>query len=138
MTLKQILLIKCGTHCLKEIVQCLHSRYQTNRQTGRSKEKQLTIRKHSSRMRTARLLTAGGCESRGVQRVCVQGVCVQGVCVQGVCVQMGCVWSLEVYTPGPRNRHHPLNRMTDRCKNITIPQLRLRSVTNFDYLMQLK
>ena len=37
----------------------------------------------------------------------------------GVCLQ---VPLLELYTPP--------NRITDRCKNITFPQLRLRTATN--------
>ena len=80
----------------------------------------------------------GGCLPRVVV-VCVQGKCVQRVSAQGglqgesvkgcVCVSRG------VYTP-PRRRgrhppparcmlaytHSPVNRMTDRCKNITLPQ----------------
>ena len=82
-----------------------------------------------------------------MSRVCVcLGVCVsRGVCVQegspGVCVcpRMcmsrecpGCVClggvTTGVYTPRPRARHPPMNRMTDRCKNITFPQVRLRVV----------
>ena len=36
-----------------------------------------------------------------------------------------------VYTPGPRGRHPlALNRITDRCKNITFPQLMLWTVKN--------
>ena len=34
----------------------------------------------------------------------------------------------RVYTPRPRGTHPPLNRMTDKFKNITFPQLRLRAV----------
>ena len=35
---------------------------------------------------------------------------------------------------GPRGTHTPpMNRMTDRCKNITFPQLRLRAVINNGY-----
>ena len=70
---------------------------------------------HSSRMHTAhfsahlegRVSVWGwgvsarrGCLARG-------GVCLGGVCLGSVC---------------------PLNRITDRCKNITFPQLRFRAV----------
>ena len=61
-----------------------------------------------------------------VQEVCVhpgvstQGQC-KGVCVQGeVCVQGG-VCPSDVHLP-------PVNRITDRCKNITFLELRLRTV----------
>ena len=74
---------------------------------------------YSSRMRTARLFTvsqhalgggvypsmhwAGGCIPACTRQ--------KGVCLGGVC-------------PGWCDRHPPVNRMTDRCKNITLPQLR--------------
>ena len=65
---------------------------------------------HSSRMHTircsGRLLNGGiGVSARG--GVCLGGVSTQGdgVCQAGVC-----------QTP-------PMNRITDRCKNITLPQL---------------
>ena len=31
--------------------------------------------------------------------------------------------------PRPRGKHLPVNRIIDRCENITFPQLRLRVVT---------
>ena len=68
-------------------------------------------RKHSSRMRTARLLTAG---------VCVRGV----VCVWG-CTSLDPEEHLQTQRHTP-----PANRMTDWCKNIAFPQLRLRTVIN--------
>ena len=54
----------------------------------------------------------------------------------------GCVCPGAVHYPGPKGRHSPppqrqtppppVNRMTDRCKNITFPQLHLRAVmTNY-------
>ena len=58
---------------------------------------------------------------RGVcQRGCVQeggvrvGVCQRGVCQGGVCRGVVCHHALR-QTP-------PVNRMIDRCKNITLPQ----------------
>ena len=93
-------------------------------------------RMHSSRMRPARFnghLYWGG--------VVYPGRCVQGVCVQeAVCLGV-CPWGCT--PPRPRGRHPfaplhvgihsppiacwdthnpPVNRMTDRCKNITFPQ----------------
>ena len=100
---------------------------------------------HSSRICTVRFSGRLGeeeaqgvcvCVSRGVSaqgdsdvcpgEVCPEGVCPEGftggVC-QGVCV---CV-SRGVYTTPPARcrlayTHSPVNRMTDRCKNITLPQ----------------
>ena len=98
---------------------------------------------HSSRMRTARALTAfpsmlcrrgdvpgpGGVPGLGVGG----GVPGLGVyLVQGVYLVLGGVPGLEC-VPGPRGgtwsrgvylpRYSPLvNRMTNRCKNITLPQ----------------
>ena len=66
-----------------------------------------------------------GCLAGGV---CPWGVC-PGVCVPGVCLPRGGCLPRGVYTPGPRGRHpQPVNRITDRCKNITFPQLLLRTV----------
>ena len=45
----------------------------------------------------------------------------RGVSARGVCV------SKHALSQTP---HPPVNRMTDRCKNITFPQLRLRAVIN--------
>ena len=80
---------------------------------------------HSSRMRTARLLpvfpsmhcTGGGVSARG--GVCSGNVCSRGnVCSQwGVCYR-GCLLR-GVYPSMHGGRHPPVNRMTDRCKNIT-------------------
>ena len=88
---------------------------------------------HSSKMRIARLLTVsrsiqgGGCLPWGSLprgRVCpvgclprgcllMGGVCPGGCLSRGWCLSRGC---LLRYTPAP------VNRMTDRCKNITLPQ----------------
>ena len=63
---------------------------------------------HSSRMRTARCSgRLGGCMPGGV---CLGGS-ARGVCLPRV-----------VYT------HPTVNKITDRCKNITFPKLRLRTV----------
>ena len=56
-----------------------------------------------------------GVSVQGVSRVSVQGVSVQGVLyppVRGVCPEGS----------------PPVNRMTDRCKNITFPQICWRRV----------
>ena len=60
---------------------------------------------HSSRMRTVR---CSGRLGRGGGVSAWRGVCLGGVC-------------LGVYSPRPRGRHLPVNRITDRCKNITFP-----------------
>ena len=112
---------------------------------------------HSSRMRTVRCSShlGGGvclgdvcipaCTGQGVyvsQHALGRGcVCVSQhalgkgcVCVSQHALGRGCVypsmhWAgcVCVY-PG---RHPPVNRMTDSCKNITFPQLLLRTVTTF-------
>ena len=102
--------------------------------------KKLT-RMHSSRMRTARLLPvspsmhcSGGCtwsvggvpgpgESAWSGRGAVPGptgvYLVPGVCTWSV----GCIWSRGCTWWGiPAQVLPSVNRMTDRCKNITLPQ----------------
>ena len=66
------------------------------------------------------LLTTG---SRLVGCVPSAAVAVSGGVGEGACLQ---VPLLEVYTPPPPKKK---NRITDRCKNITFPQLRLRTAT---------
>ena len=106
-------------------------------------------RMHSSRMRTVRLLTvsqhalpggvpaggvnlpSGGCTCLGVGGVPAWGwgvylpggVPAWGVYLPGVCVYLpgGCVPAQGV----PAQVLLPVNRMTDRCKNITFPQTSL-------------
>ena len=85
----------------------------------------VVTRMHSSRMRTVRSsshvypsmhweLCIPACTGRG-------GVCLGGVCPGGVC-------------PGGVSQHAlrqtplPMDRMTDRCKNITLCKLRLQTV----------
>ena len=100
---------------------------------------------HSIRMRTTRLLTIWVvCIRRGV---CIKGglpniggVCIRrGVCIQGVCPTLegsasrgglprgicpgGSASGRSWAYPTP-----PVNRMTHRCKNITLPKLRLRAL----------
>ena len=87
---------------------------------------------HSSRMRTAHVSRGGrsasgggglhpGGRSASRGEVCIQGVCILGVCIQrgvyigGVCIQRGS-------TSGGGRPLFPMNRMTDRCKNITLRQ----------------
>ena len=99
-------------------------------------QRQETTRMHSSRMRTARFnghlyRWGGGClpswgVSRGVVFACV--VSARGVCVYQHAMGSGCLplpHCMLGYThPLPLHVgiHPPLNRMTDRCKNITLPQ----------------
>ena len=64
----------------------------------------------------------GGVCPRGVSaRGCLPRGCL-GVCLGGVCLG-GCMpWGVSA-TP-PRLTHTPVNRITDACENITLPQLR--------------
>ena len=93
-----------------------------------------------SRMRTARF--SGRLGGWGV---CLGVSTWGGVCPGGEgglpeeFLRQGClcrgesVWG--VYTPiACRDTPPPMNRMTDRCKNITFPQLRLRAVINRFFL----
>ena len=78
---------------------------------------------------------ARGCVS---QHALGRGVSALGVSAQGGCLPGGvCLWSQRGCLPralpgrgvsasGPRGVWHtpPVKRMTDRCKNITLPQLR--------------
>ena len=81
-------------------------------------------RLHSSRMRTARL--GGVCQGEGVSAwddVCLGG----GVCVWGYTPPL----HVGIHTPSPWHagiHPHPVNRVADRCKNTTLPKLRLRAV----------
>ena len=69
---------------------------------------------HSSRMRTARLLPYRGdlCPGESLSG----GVSVQG---EGLCPRKGLYPGETPFLP---------DRMTDRCNNITFPQIRLRAV----------
>ena len=82
---------------------------------------------HSSRMRTAHLLTiprsirgGGWCPPGG----CLPGGCLPGgVCLRG-CLPSGGVCPIACWdTP-------PVNRVTDRCKNITLSQTSFTGGTN--------
>ena len=64
----------------------------------------------------------GVCQGGVCRGVSVQGVSAQGVSALGVSAWRG------VYPGMHWGRHPPVNRMTDRCKSITFPQLRLRTV----------
>ena len=81
-------------------------------------ESSYITRMHSSRMRTvrssSRLLGGGICPREG-------GLPKGGVCPGG------CVSCIPVCNGA--NTPPPVDRMTDRCKNITFPKLRLRTVT---------
>ena len=76
-------------------------------------------------------MSARGCLPR---RVCLpEGVSAQGQCVcqggvyPGRCLHRGCLLGGVCWgcTPPP-----PVNRITDRCENITFPKLHLRMVTS--------
>ena len=60
------------------------------------------------------------------------GVCFLGDQLPGVdgvsASRRGCLLLGAVYPSMHWGRHPPVDRMTDRCKNITFPQLRLRTV----------
>ena len=104
---------------------------------------------HSSRIRTARLLTVSEGEGEGFcptpgglhpgGSAQPQGVCIWGVCpnLGGVCPTLGVLHPGVCPTPGGLHRggsasrgdvgktpspSPPVNRMTHRCKNITLPQ----------------
>ena len=98
-------------------------------------------RMHSSRMRTGRLLTVcrsllpGGVCFRG--SVCSGGVSAPGGCLLlgGGCLLPGGVCSGVVSALGGVASQHalrqtPPNRMTDRCKNITLATTSLRPIIN--------
>ena len=79
----------------------------------------------------------GGCLPRGLSArggVCPGG---GGVCPGGICPGRGClsrgvspvgVCPGGVYPSMHWGRHPPVDRMTDRCKNITFPQVHLCTV----------
>ena len=120
-------------------------------------QKQTLTRIHSSRMRTGRSLTvcrslllgvsalgvcvcssgcvcSGGCLLPGV--VSAWGhVCSGGLVCSGACLLWGGVYSqggvsaLGGWHPSMhRGRHPPVNRMTNRCKNITLATTSFRPV----------
>ena len=73
----------------------------------------------------------GGCLPLGVcpeGGICLGGVCPGYVCLGGVC--------LRVCVPGGCKLSPSAKRMTNRCKNITFPQLRLRMVITFYYFTE--
>ena len=70
----------------------------------------LSTRMHSNRMRTARLLT--------VTQHALPGVLAAGVPAGGCTCQGGVPARMGTFPGNPP----PVNRMTDRCKNITLPQ----------------
>ena len=83
---------------------------------------------HSSRMRTGRSYTTvcwsllpgegGVCSGGGAWS---GGICSGGVCSVGVCSRGGIPACIEAEPP-------PVNRMTNRCKNITLATTSLRPV----------
>ena len=113
------------------------------------------------------LVEGGGCPGCVYPACTGQGVCIPACTGQGVFAQRGCGRHLPGpkanisqktrgrYPPSPRLMHAgihtplaqcrlgythlpPVNRITDRCKNITFPQLRLRTVRmNTSFLLHL-
>ena len=84
---------------------------------------------HSSRMRTARLLTVSrGSASKGV---CTtrQGLHLGGLHLGGSAQPCGGLHLEGLGRPRP-----PVNRMTHRCKNITLPQTSFAGGKNKDKL----
>ena len=91
---------------------------------------------------SARGVSAQGVGASAQGRVCAQGGCVPrgclpggGVCPEGVSAQGGKVMFSqasvilfegegEVSARGMSARHPAVNRITDACENITLPQLR--------------
>ena len=71
---------------------------------------------HSSRMRTARLLTVSQHALPGGGMYLPGGVPARG------CTCLGGVPARGYLPAGYLPRYPPMNRMTDRCKNITLPQ----------------
>ena len=88
--------------------------------------KQECIQWDCSRMRTVRCSLRGEGSVQGVSArgVSARGVSARGVSAQGVsagkCLPGECVSQHALRQTPPS----PVNRMTDRCKNITLPQLR--------------
>ena len=120
----------------KSVDVCLHSygvllktRLKYNCKTWQRQTKIIITRMHSSRTRTARfkghLYRRGSAQRLGVEggvcRGCVSRGCLPGGSVQGVYTPAHCMLGYKRSPP-------PENRMTDRCKNISFPQLRLRAV----------
>ena len=76
--------------------------------------------------------TPVGCVPSVAVAMCIpactgQGVSARGCVCPGGCLPEGCLPG-GVYPDMHWSRHPPVDRMTDRCKNITIPQLRLQTV----------
>ena len=90
---------------------------------------------HSSRMCTVHLLTIsqhalsrGECLPRGCLPgcVCLGDICPEG-CLPGGCLLGGVCLGVSAWgcsLPGPRADSPPVDRMTDMCKKITLPQFR--------------
>ena len=117
------------------------------------------IRLHSSRMRTARVLTVSPSMlcARGWGCLLLGGVCswggrvclllgggvsaLGGVCSWGLSALGGCLFLGGVCSEGCVSQHAlrqtlPVNRMTDTCKNITLPQLRCGRYWLYTYSLQ--
>ena len=92
---------------------------------------------HSSRMRTGRSLTV--CRTLPPGRVVPGGVCFSGgMCFWGGVLPRGCflggLLSRRRCASGGVSQHAlrqtpPVNRMTDRCKNITLATPSLQPIT---------
>ena len=101
-----------------------------------------STRTHSSRMRTVRRLGRGG-------GVCIGGICLRGMSAkEGVCLGVstqggvspgavclgGCLPKGCTPPMDPEADIIPVNRMTDRGKNITLPQTSFVSGKNHAFL----
>ena len=97
-----------------------------------SKENTSKTRLHSSRMHTARLLTVSPSMHCSGGRGCLLGggawswgdLLVGGVCSRGCLLRGGGCLVLGVWYPTCTEADPSVNRATDTCKNITLPQLR--------------
>ena len=84
----------------------------------------------------------GWCVQRG-RGVCLEGVSASGCLIRGGCTPLGrhthSPWADTGHSPGKHPSGHtpmpiacwdtsPINRITDRCKNITFPQLRFLAI----------
>ena len=94
--------------------------------TKNNRNMYLKTRMHSSRMRTVRFCpylpactVQRGSATRGVSATRGCQLPRGGVCYQGGCLLPG---GPEGCIPACTEADPPVNRMTDRCKNITLPQ----------------
>ena len=113
----------------------LHVRRQTHR--GRTLSRREKRRGDQSSRRTWGTVTWLCPGPRTTERLCHLGLCVyrlkQEHAIRQECIPVGCIPPALYRTRGggslpDRDLPPPVNKITDRCKNITFPQLRLRAV----------